>query len=121
MNNEQNNYIERQEYNADCREMRKGIEQNKNDIIKLEAFYATLSPLSKAINDLNIEMAKMGQQIKNLGEKIDKINSDNESQSKRINQIDGKSKVDILDYIKKNFDKIIILGYICYQLISKFG
>lgn len=119
MNNEQD-VITRQEYNNDCKEMRKGIEQNRNDIIKLETLYSVLSPLSEAINELNIEMAKMGRQINNLGEKIEKISSDNESARKKISQIDGKGKIDVLDYIKNNFEKIIIVGYICFQILSKF-
>lgn len=105
----------------------KVINQKINEIPELNAtmheLKETMVSMNCNLSSLNEESKKTNNQLSKIEarteEQISKIEAKNEAQSKEISNQDNKSKIDILEVLKKKWDKVIIVLYICADSISK--
>lgn len=117
---------------------REKIEEHDRTLSRLETLYASLEGLPSTIVSLDKTITIIGNNLesmsKNLeevrkdvhlqGQAINNINSDNKEQNEKIEEIDNKSKIDLLEFVTKNFWKIFSLlgvGYLVIKSILEGG
>lgn len=131
MNRKDEEIAKQVNYNAlhirDLNSFKKDIEETKQDIENLYEksskhsteiallvkSFESVKELPVAINNLDKTIALMQNNMERLSDSLTKFMEDkvekDEQQSKEIKKIDDKSKIDIMDFLKKNWEKIVLL------------
>ncbi len=91
-------------------------------IAVLTSLCTNMSDLPNTIQNLDKTMALMQQNLENLNDKFDKLQEDNNkrdaAQSKEIQELDEKSKLDIVKWIRDNWFKVVF-GFAMLALVYK--
>lgn len=112
------------------------IETTKELSLTLKEFSVTLINISNSLSRSDERMQEMGKVISKIDEKVDileqnldgKVSDLEEDMDKRVHdlsckieEVEDKSKFDILLYVKQNFVKILlVLGGIAYVVSQTF-
>lgn len=113
------NPVSRQEFLIETDKIFSKLNRHDREISVLQTVVENFKELPSAINKLEKTMALMGQNLESLNKKVDKIVDNNEKidnqqrdkdieQDKKIREIDDKSKIDILAFLKSNWWKIVM-------------
>lgn len=122
----------------EMQENRDHIVEHSKEIARLEAVYKSLEGLPLTITNLDKTITVIGSNLESMDrnladvrrsvseqeQAIKEIRSENTKQSADIEQIDNKSKIDILVLLKNNFWKILsalAIGYAIIDIIMKKG
>lgn len=110
------NPVSRQEFKDETDKIYSKLNKHDRQISVLETLVENLRGLPSAINSLEKTMAIMGENLANLNTKVDVVIDEKErisqkdiEQDKQIRELDEKSKVDILDFIRDNWWKICVV------------
>ena len=119
-------YILRGEYNHDKEKIYSNISSTNQRITVLETMFEAFKTLPASLASLDKTMALMQSNLENLNRQVDKIDKDNQSrndaQDKSIKEIDSKSKIDFLQYVKDNWWKLlpaVLAGLAVYGSVVK--
>lgn len=106
------------------------IKKNSESIIELKVLYKTLMTLPETIASLDKTVIGVNQNLEAMNAKIEDIQSkitnqkasikdlreENKQQNEQIAKIDGKSKIDWIEFITKHFWKVILIIGVLYYL-----
>lgn len=112
-------YVSRKEFNIDRDNKDAKFAELDRRITTMEVYWQNWNKLPDTIQEISTTMALMQQEItslsdsmKGMGEKMEKFAEEKEKQDKaqntKLNEIDNKSKVDILEWLKLNWVQILI-------------
>lgn len=112
-------YVSRKEFNIDRDNKDAKFAELDRRVTTMEVYWQNWNKLPDTIQEISTTMALMQQEItslsdsmKGMGEKMEKFAEEKEKQDKaqntKLNEIDNKSKVDILEWLKLNWVQILI-------------
>ena len=127
-----NSFVSRKEYNIERDKIWGDVNKNRERIISLEAMCDALVDLPKTMQSLDKNMALMQQNLTRLNQGFDELVKKNEcreseqekrdkKQSEAINRIDEKSKVDLLEWIKKHWFEFVSLLALLALILKGFA
>ena len=107
------------------------IDLNTNNLLTQQSIDAN-NKLSNVIDTMRDTMIEMGQSLKdsnrisseltdNVSNLSDKVNKVENKLEEKIKNIDDKSKIDILCWMKNNWFGIVGIGGMLYTVISNFA
>ena len=107
------------------------IDLNTNNLLTQQSIDAN-NKLSNVIDTMRDTMIEMGQSLKdsnrisseltdNVSNLSDKVNKVENQLEEKIKNIDDKSKIDILCWMKNNWFGIVGIGGMLYTVISNFA
>lgn len=107
------------------------IDLNTNNLLTQQSIDAN-NKLSNVIDTMRDTMIEMGQSLKdsnrisseltdNVSNLSDKVNKVENKLEEKIKNIDDKSKIDILYWMKNNWFGIVGIGGMLYTVISNFA
>lgn len=109
------NPVSRQEFRDETDKIYAKLNKHDRQISVLETVVENFKGLPSAINNLEKTMALMGQNLENLNTKVDVMinekaekSKEDEEQDRKIRELDEKSKVDIMVFVKDNWWKICV-------------
>ncbi len=116
--NDAREYVTKKEFNIERDKMEGVILTIVQDISSLKTLYSTMSELPGTIQSLDKNMALMEQSISSMNREFQKFSEEREKekqeqreadkkQNKRISEIDEKSKVDLMQWVKGKWFTII--------------
>lgn len=122
-------YIEIKNIKEDISQIK--IDLNTNNLLTQQSIDSN-NKLSSVIDTMRDTMIEMGQSLKdsnrisseltdNVSNLSDKVNKVENKLEEKIKNIDDKSKIDILCWMKNNWFGIIGIGGILYTIISNFA
>lgn len=111
--------VTRQEFITETDKIFSKLNKHDREISVLQTVVENFKELPSAINKLNTTMALMGQNLESLNKKVDSLVEDSNSKTKaekdkdreqdeKIRQIDEKSKVDIVVFVRDNWWKFAV-------------
>ena len=117
---------------------RDNIREHTREIARLDAVYKhleglplTITNLDKTITIISGNLESMGRNLTDVkasvqeqGQAIKEIKAENSKQTNEIEKIDNKSKIDIMEFIKDNFWKVLsalAVGYALIEIVLKRG
>lgn len=111
--------VTRQEFITETDKIFSKLNKHDREISVLQTVVENFKELPSAINKLNTTMALMGQNLESLNKKVDSLVEDSNSKTKaekdkdreqdeRIRQIDEKSKLDIVVFVRDNWWKFAV-------------
>lgn len=123
--------VTRQEFLTETDKIFSKLNRHDREISVLQTVVENFKDLPSAINSLEKTMALMGQNLENLNKKVDailkgtdpKLEQDKEKdkeQDERIRELDEKSKIDILVFLKNNWWKIVMTVAVLMVLFEKY-
>lgn len=119
--------VTREEFRSETDKIYSKLNSNETRISVLEVLVEKLGGLPDAINKLDKNMMLMEQNLKNLNEQIqsmikkeEQIRKENKEQNEKIRDLDNKSKVDILTFLKSNWWKIMISAATLWVIFEKY-
>lgn len=123
--------VTRQEFLTETDKIFSKLNRHDREISVLQTVVENFKDLPSAINSLEKTMALMGQNLENLNKKVDailkgtdpKLEQDKEKdkeQDERIRELDEKSKIDILVFLKNNWWKIVMTIAVLMVLFEKY-
>lgn len=123
--------VSRQEFITETDKIFSKLNRHDREISVLQTVVENFKDLPSAINSLEKTMALMGQNLENLNNKVDtilkgtdpKLGQDKEKdkeQDERIRELDEKSKIDILVFLKNNWWKIVMTVAVLMVLFEKY-
>lgn len=119
--------VTREEFRSETDKIYSKLNSNETRISVLEVLVEKLGGLPDAINKLDKNMILMEQNLKNLNEQIqsmikkeEQIRKENKEQNEKIRDLDNKSKVDILTFLKSNWWKIMISAATIWVIFEKY-
>jgi len=100
------------------------IESNKKMSDTLDSLKDTMINIAQSVKDSNQISSELAQTVKNLNDKVQgveqKMDDKFDDVYKRVNNVDEKAKIDIVEWMKSNwFPMILGIGALVYA-ISKF-
>lgn len=125
-------FVTRKEFNIERDNNSGKISSMDRRITVLETYRENWNNIPQNIYEISTTMALMQQEISTLtkriesmGDKFEKFAEEKEKQdkdqSKKLNEIDNKSKIDLMDWVKANWFKLVvglgILGLIIKDFI----
>lgn len=125
------NPVTRQEFIAETDKIFSKLNRHDREISVLQTVVENFKELPSAINKLDKTMALMSQNLELLNQKVDNFLTNNEKQKDKssekdkeqdakIRELDDKSKVDIVVFIKKNWWKIVMTIAVLLVLLEKY-
>lgn len=123
--------VSHQEFLTETDKIFSKLNRHDREISVLQTVVENFKDLPSAINSLEKTMALMGQNLENLNKKVDtilrgtdpKLEQDKEKdkeQDERIRELDEKSKIDILVFLKNNWWKIVMTIAVLMVLFEKY-
>lgn len=119
--------VTRQEFLTETDKIFSKLNRHDREISVLQTVVENFKDLPSAINSLEKTMALMGQNLENLNKKVDTILRGTDSQLEqdkeqddRIRELDEKSKIDILVFLKNNWWKIVMTVAVLMVLFEKY-
>lgn len=123
--------VTRQEFLTETDKIFSKLNRHDREISVLQTVVENFKDLPSAINSLEKTMALMGQSLENLNKKVDtilkgtdtRLGQDKEKdkeQDERIRELDEKSKIDILVFLKNNWWKIVMTIAVLMVLFEKY-
>lgn len=119
--------VSRQEFITETDKIFSKLNRHDREISVLQTVVENFKDLPSAINSLEKTMALMGQNLENLNKKVDTILRGTDSQLEqdkeqddRIRELDEKSKIDILVFLKNNWWKIVMTVAVLMVLFEKY-
>lgn len=123
--------VTRQEFLSETDKIFSKLNRHDREISVLQTLVENFKGLPSAINSLEKTMALMGQSLENLNKKVDtilkgtdtRLGQDKEKdkeQDERIRELDEKSKIDILVFLKNNWWKIVMTIAVLMVLFEKY-
>lgn len=127
--------VTRQEFLTETDKIFSKLNRHDREISVLQTVVENFKDLPSAINNLEKTIALMGQNLENLNKKVDtilrgtdpKLEQDKEKdkekdkeQDERIRELDEKSKIDILVFLKNNWWKIVMTIAVLMVLFEKY-
>lgn len=123
--------VTRQEFLSETDKIFSKLNRHDREISVLQTLVENFKDLPSAINSLEKTMALMGQSLENLNKKVDtilkgtdtRLGQDKEKdkeQDERIRELDEKSKIDILVFLKNNWWKIVMTIAVLMVLFEKY-
>lgn len=123
--------VTREEFLAETDKIFSKLNRHDREISVLQTVVENFKDLPSAINNLEKTMALMGQNLETLNKKVDKIIDGNDSkaeserskdaeQDRLIRELDDKSKVDIVVFLKNNWWKITMSAAVVLVLIERY-
>lgn len=123
--------VSRQEFITETDKIFSKLNRHDREISVLQTVVENFKDLPSAINSLEKTMALMGQNLENLNKKVDtilkgtdpKLEQDKEKdkeQDERIRELDERSKIDILVFLKNNWWKIVMTVAVLMVLFEKY-
>lgn len=119
--------VSRQEFITETDKIFSKLNRHDREISVLQTIVENFKDLPSAINSLEKTMALMGQNLENLNKKVDTILRGTDSQLEqdkeqddRIRELDEKSKIDILVFLKNNWWKIVMTVAVLMVLFEKY-
>lgn len=99
-------------------------ESNKKMSDTLDSLKDTMINIAQSVKDSNQISSELAQTVKNLNDKVQgveqKMDDKFDDVYKRVNNVDEKAKIDIVEWMKSNwFPMILGIGALVYA-ISKF-
>lgn len=121
--------VTRQEFLMETEKIFDKLNKNDRRITVVETVIENFKGLPAALNSLEKTMALMGQNLESLNKKVDTILESADSkdeydkekdkeQDERIKALDDKSKVDILEALKKNWWGIVLVVAAIFIIIK---
>ncbi len=118
--NEFREYVTKKEFNIERDKTQEMILSIVQDVSSLKTLYATMSKLPETIQSLDKNMALMEQSISSINKEFQKLSEDrarekiaqteaDKKQNKRIAEIDDKSKVDLMQWVRGKWFSIVEL------------
>lgn len=84
----------------------------------------TLDSVTKTMHEMATSIVENTKRMSSFEEKLVKTNEKMDSKfselTKNVESVDNKSKVDILDWLNKNWIKVIVLVELGWLLVSKY-
>lgn len=119
--------VTREEFKMETDKIYSKLNSNETRISVLEVLVEKLGGLPDAINKLDKNMMLMEQNLKNLNDQIQSMlkreeqsRKENKEQNDKIRDLDNKSKVDILTFLKSNWWKIMISAATLWVIFEKY-
>lgn len=123
--------VTRQEFLSETDKIFSKLNRHDREISVLQTVVENFKDLPSAINSLEKTMALMGQSLENLNKKVDTIlkgtdtrlgrdKEKDKEQDERIRELDEKSKIDILVFLKNNWWKIVMTIAVLMVLFEKY-
>lgn len=121
--------VTRQEFLMETEKIFDKLNKNDRRITVVETVIENFKGLPAALNSLEKTMALMGQNLESLNKKVDTILESADSKDEydkekdkerdeRIKALDDKSKVDILEALKKNWWGIVLVVAAIFIIIK---
>lgn len=106
---------------------KQSIESSEKLANTMENVKDCMTEMAQSLKDNNKISSELTQAVSNLNQKVDETNSRMEHKfnevDERIQNVNEKSKVDILSWAKENWFKLVLtigaLGYVIARIISK--
>lgn len=121
------NPISRREFIEETDKIRTQLTKHDRQIVVLETLINGMKDLPDAITKLDKTMALISQNLEVLNGKVDSVvrkaktmAEHNKEQDAEITALDNKSKVDIMDFLRANWWKIIVSGAAFVALLKSF-
>lgn len=125
------NPVTRQEFITETDKIFSKLNRHDREISVLQTVVENFKELPSAINKLDKTMALMSQNLELLNQKVDNfVSKDEEQKDKssekdkeqdaRIRELDEKSKIDLLVFVKKNWWKIVMTIAVLLVLIKNY-
>lgn len=125
------NPVTRQEFITETDKIFSKLNRHDREISVLQTVVENFKELPSAINKLDKTMALMSQNIELLNQKVDNFLTNNEKQKDqssekdkeqdaKIRELDDKSKVDIVVFVKKNWWKIVMTIAVLLVLLKDY-
>ena len=109
---ENNDFVSRLEFNKERGYFDERLRKTEKETAVLQKMFENLKDLPSTMSKLDKNLSLMGENLKALNNQFDKYisdkNKEDEEQSSRISQIDEKSKVDFIEWIKHNWTTIVL-------------
>lgn len=125
------NPVTRQEFITETDKIFSKLNRHDREISVLQTVVENFKELPSAINKLDKTMALMSQNLELLNQKVDNFLTNNEKQKDqssekdkeqdaKIRELDDKSKVDIVVFVKKNWWKIVMTIAVLLVLLKDY-
>lgn len=125
------NPVTRQEFITETDKIFSKLNRHDREISVLQTVVENFKELPSAINKLDKTMALMSQNLELLNQKVDNFLANNEKQKDqssekdkeqdaKIRELDDKSKVDIVVFVKKNWWKIVMTIAVLLVLLKDY-
>lgn len=125
------NPVTRQEFITETDKIFSKLNRHDREISVLQTVVENFKELPSAINKLDKTMALMSQNLELLNQKVDNFLTNNEKQKNqssekdkeqdaKIRELDDKSKVDIVVFVKKNWWKIVMTIAVLLVLLKDY-
>lgn len=112
--------VSRSEFNDERNRINERLSEHDKAISVLDSMYHGLIDLPKTIANLDKTIGIMGANIENLNEQFKNLVDEKERQNHKLSEIDGKSKVDFLQWAKNNWTSIVMFIVMLILLVGEF-